>query len=42
MVEAKNEDKCYVGAYCAHAILTNKIGEYRCPFGGSDFCFKKL
>ena len=27
-----------VGAYCGHAILTDKIGVYRCPFGE---CFKK-
>jgi len=30
---------CLVGAYCGHAILTAKIGVYRCPFGA---CFKKL
>ena len=30
---------CSVGAYCGHAILTVKIGVYRCPF---DHCFKKL
>jgi len=30
---------CLVGAYCGHAILTVKIGIYRCPFGA---CFKKL
>ena len=30
---------CFVGAHCAHAILTDEIGVYRCPFGA---CFKKL
>jgi hypothetical protein len=30
--------ECYVGAYCSHAILTKKIGVYRCPFGS---CIKK-
>lgn len=31
-------DSCFVGAYCAHAILTVEIGVYRCPFGA---CFKR-
>jgi hypothetical protein len=31
---------CLVGAHCGHAILTERIGVYRCPFGG--WCFKKL
>jgi hypothetical protein len=31
--------ECLVGAFCGHAILTDKIGIYRCPFG---CCFKKL
>ena len=30
--------ECLVGAYCSHAVLTDKIGVYRCPFG---FCFKR-
>ena len=30
---------CSVGAFCSHAILTTKIGVYRCPFGA---CFKRL
>jgi hypothetical protein len=29
---------CFVGGYCGHAVLTDKIGEYRCPFG---VCIKK-
>jgi hypothetical protein len=29
---------CLVGAYCSHAVLTEKIGKYRCPFG---VCIKK-
>ena len=29
---------CMVGAWCSHAILTVKIGVYRCPFGS---CFKR-
>jgi hypothetical protein len=33
------QSRCLVGAYCSHAILTVKIGVYRCPFGE---CFKKL
>jgi len=33
------QSSCLVGAYCSHAILTVKIGVYRCPFGA---CFKKL
>jgi len=28
---------CLVGVHCGHAILTEKIGVYRCPFGE---CFK--
>ena len=35
-------DVCYLGAHCSHAVLTDKIGVYRCPFGGMAFCFKKL
>lgn len=31
--------KCLVGAYCGHAVLTVKIGVYRCPFGS---CFKRV
>jgi hypothetical protein len=31
---------CLVGAHCGHAILTEGIGVYRCPFGGG--CFKRL
>jgi hypothetical protein len=34
-----NQRSCLVGAYCGHAILTEEIGVYRCPFGE---CFKKL
>jgi len=34
-----NQQSCLVGAYCSHAVLTVKIGVYRCPFGE---CFKKL
>lgn len=30
--------ECLVGAYCCHAVLTSKIGIYRCPFGE---CVKK-
>jgi CxxC motif-containing protein len=30
--------ECLVGCYCSHAVLTDKIGVYRCPFGA---CFKK-
>ena len=30
---------CYFGAYCSHAILTNKVGVYHCKFGA---CFKRL
>jgi hypothetical protein len=30
--------ECLVGAYCGHAVLTDKIGKYFCPFG---VCFKK-
>lgn len=29
---------CFVGAFCAHAILNEKIGVYRCPFGS---CFRR-
>ena len=29
---------CAVGAYCSHAVLTVKIGVYKCPFGA---CFKR-
>ena len=36
---ALNQQSCLVGDYCSHAILTVKIGVYRCPFGE---CFKKL
>lgn len=35
----KDLSLCLVGAYCTHAILTKKIGVYRCPFGA---CFKTL
>jgi hypothetical protein len=39
MVEVKlANDKCLIGAHCSHAILTDKIGVYRCPFGS---CFKR-
>ena len=31
---------CFWGAYCAHAILTNSLGVYNCPFGGA--CFKRF
>ena len=31
--------ECYWGAYCSHAILTDKLGVYHCPFGG--ICFKR-
>ena len=34
-----NQQSCLDGAYCSHAVLTMKIGVYRCPFGE---CFKKL
>jgi len=30
--------ECLVGSHCTHAVLTDKIGVYRCPFGG---CFKR-
>lgn len=30
---------CLVGAHCGHAVLTEQIGVYCCPFGG--WCFKK-
>jgi hypothetical protein len=29
---------CLVGCYCSHAVLTVKIGVYRCPFGA---CVKR-
>jgi hypothetical protein len=34
-----NQQSCLVGAYCGHAVLTKKIGIYRCPFG---LCFKRV
>ena len=34
-------DLCFIGAYCAHAVLTVHPGRYRCPFGGSESCFKR-
>jgi hypothetical protein len=30
--------ECLVGACCSHAVLTDKIGVYRCPFGS---CVKR-
>jgi len=30
--------ECLVGCYCGFAVLTDKIGVYRCPFGG---CVKR-
>jgi len=33
-----DQQSCFVGAYYSHAILTAKIGVYRCPFGE---CFKE-
>jgi len=39
MGSKSDQHSCLVGAYCVHAILTVKIGVYRCPFGA---CFKKL
>lgn len=33
------QQNCLVGSQCSHAILTEEIGVYRCPFGE---CFKKL
>ena len=39
MGSTSNQLSCLVGDYCSHAILTVKIGVYRCPFGE---CFKKL
>jgi hypothetical protein len=30
--------ECLVGSRCGHAVLTDKIGVYRCPFGG---CVKR-
>jgi len=30
--------ECLVGACCGHAVLTDKIGNYRCPFGS---CVKR-
>ena len=38
-VSSVQHSNCLVGAYCGHAVLTVKIGVYRCPFGA---CFKKL
>jgi hypothetical protein len=32
--------ECFWGAYCAHAILTDRVGVYHCPFMGS--CFKRM
>ena len=32
--------ECFWGAYCAHAVSTDRIGVYHCPFMG--FCFKRL
>jgi len=31
---------CYWGIYCGHAIFTNTLGVYHCPFGGC--CFKQV
>jgi hypothetical protein len=31
--------ECLVGCYCSNAVLTDKIGVYRCPFGS---CFKRV
>jgi hypothetical protein len=31
---------CLVGAHCSHVVLTERIGVYRCPFGGE--CLRKL
>ena len=39
MGSTSDQQSCLVGAYCGHAILTDKIGVYHCPFG---HCFKKL
>ena len=30
--------ECLVGSRCAHAVLTDKIGIYKCPFGS---CVKR-
>ena len=38
-VELVLKRDCFVGAFCSHAVLTDKIGVYRCPFGA---CFKGL
>ena len=38
-MDVKDSSICYVGAYCSHAVLTVKVGVYRCPFGS---CFKRL
>jgi VanZ family protein len=38
-MKVKDTSICYVGAYCSHAVLTVKVGVYRCPF---DSCFKRL
>ena len=35
-------DACFVGASCAHAILTVRCGVYRCPFSGMEHCFKRV
>lgn len=35
----QNLDDCYWGAYCGHAVLTEKLGVYHCPFKGQ--CFKR-
>ena len=40
MVLGLADISCSVGAYCSHAVLTDKIGVYRCPFGG--VCFKRV
>lgn len=31
--------ECSVGSFCSHAVLTMKVGLYRCPFGS---CFKRV
>jgi hypothetical protein len=38
-VTSIGQSSCSVGACCGHAVLTVKIGGYRCPFGE---CFKKF
>ena len=30
--------ECLVGSHCGNSVLTDKIGVYRCPFGG---CVKR-